>query len=75
MSRKRRMFDIEVPAEEPETFPAGKDGDKAQRRGPMATAIAETAESTRDRAQLEARIRNTQTLLTYRFRRAKSHLI
>ncbi|GHG24197.1 ParB/RepB/Spo0J family partition protein [Paracoccus aerius] len=57
MSRKRRMFDIEVPAEEPETFPAGKEGDKAQRRGPMATAIAETAESTRDRAQLEARIR------------------
>ena len=60
MSRKRRMFDIEVPAEEPESFPAGKEGkegDKAQRRGPMATAIAETAESTRDRARLEASIR------------------
>lgn len=57
MSRKRRMFDIEVPADEPEIFPAGKDGDRSQRRGPMATAIAETAESTRDRALLEASIR------------------
>ncbi|GGF73836.1 replication protein [Paracoccus acridae] len=57
MSRKRRMFDIEVPVEEPETFPAGKEDDKPQRRGPMATAIAETVESTRDRARLEAEIR------------------
>jgi ParB family chromosome partitioning protein len=57
MSRKRRMFEIEVPAGEPETFPAGKDDFKAQRRGPMATAISETAESTRDRARLEADIR------------------
>lgn len=55
MSRKRRMFDIEVPVEETETFPAGKD--EGRRRGPMATAIAETAESTRDRARLEADIR------------------
>ncbi|MDB6183064.1 ParB/RepB/Spo0J family partition protein [Paracoccus fistulariae] len=57
MSRKRRMFDIEIPAEEPETFPAGKAGDKETRRGPMASAIAETAESTRDRARVEAQIR------------------
>ncbi|MDQ1901909.1 ParB N-terminal domain-containing protein [Paracoccus sp. WLY502] len=57
MSRKRRMFDIEVPVEEPETFPAGKEDDKPQRRGPMATAIAETVGSTRDRARLEAEIR------------------
>lgn len=55
MTRKRRMFDIEIPEDEagPETFPAGK----AARRGPMAAAIAETAESSRDRAALEARIR------------------
>lgn len=57
MSRKRRMFEIEVPAGEPEVFPAGKDDSRAQRRGPMATAISETAESTRDRARLEADIR------------------
>lgn len=55
MTRKRRMFDIEVPVEEPENFPAGKDD--ARRRGPMATAIVETAESTRDRARIEAEIR------------------
>jgi ParB family chromosome partitioning protein len=58
MSRKRRMFDIEMPEEDPaETFPAGKTDDRDARRGPMATAIAETAESSRDRAQVEARIR------------------
>ncbi|WP_306752248.1 ParB/RepB/Spo0J family partition protein [Paracoccus actinidiae] len=57
MSRKRRMFEIEVPADEPEAFPAGRDDAKVQRRGPMATAISETAESTRDRARLEADIR------------------
>lgn len=54
MTRKRRIFDIQMP-EEPadETFPAGKAG----RRGPMATAIAETAESSRSRAEIEADIR------------------
>ena len=60
MSRKRRMFEIEMPDEPaaavPETFPAGKE-EKEHRRGPMATAITETAESTRDRARLEAQIR------------------
>ncbi len=62
MSRKRRMFDIEIPDDDvPETFPAGKspdpDRDSEPRRGPMATAIAETAESARERARLEAQIR------------------
>ena len=60
MSRKRRMFEIEMPdeaaPEAPEIFPAGKD-EAETRRGPMATAIAETAESSRDRARLEAEIR------------------
>ncbi|CAM3315246.1 ParB N-terminal domain-containing protein [Paracoccus nototheniae] len=57
MSRKRRMFDIDIPAEDgpdpAQPFPAGKEA----RRGPMAAAISETAESTRDRAALEAQIR------------------
>ncbi|WBU55228.1 ParB N-terminal domain-containing protein [Paracoccus sp. SCSIO 75233] len=57
MSRKRRMFDIEMPSEDAETFPAGKVSEKEPRRGPMATAIAETAESSRDRARIEAEIR------------------
>ncbi len=57
MSRKRRMFDIELPEDEaPQTVPAGKVSDN-QRRGPMATAISETAESSRDRARIEAEIR------------------
>ncbi|WP_323718104.1 ParB/RepB/Spo0J family partition protein [Paracoccus aminovorans] len=61
MSRKRRVFEIDMPEEpgaapEPERFPAGKD-EREHRRGPMATAINETAESTRDRARLEAQIR------------------
>lgn len=57
MSRKRRMFDIEVPQDDSEIFPAGKSADKEARRGPMATAIAETVESSRDRARIEAQIR------------------
>ncbi|MBV0892990.1 ParB N-terminal domain-containing protein [Paracoccus sp. Z118] len=65
MTRKRRMFDIELPPEDPaadgigaETFPAGNADQRTdQRRGPMATAIVETAESHRARAMLEADIR------------------
>ncbi|WP_347265786.1 ParB N-terminal domain-containing protein [Paracoccus sp. (in: a-proteobacteria)] len=61
MSRKRRMFEIEMPDEPAvESFPVGKPEpgpDPEPRRGPMATAIAETAESSRDRARLEAEIR------------------
>lgn len=60
MSKKRRMFDIQLPPEDaaPEavgedTFPAGK----VARRGPMAAAISETAESSRQRAEAEAAIR------------------
>ncbi|MFN3276004.1 MAG: ParB/RepB/Spo0J family partition protein [Paracoccus sp. (in: a-proteobacteria)] len=54
MSRKRRMFDIDIPEEETPDIPAGK---VEARRGPMAAAISETAESTRDRARIEAQIR------------------
>ncbi|WP_136686021.1 ParB/RepB/Spo0J family partition protein [Falsirhodobacter xinxiangensis] len=55
MTRKRRMFEIEMP-DETETFPAGK-AEKDGRRGPMATAISETAEGARVRARIEADIR------------------
>lgn len=57
MSRKRRMFDIDIPEDDNADFPAGKVDKADQRRGPMATAIVETAESTRDRAAIEAQIR------------------
>lgn len=63
MSKKRRMFTIDLPqddevspevvSEDAESFPTGK----TSRRGPMATAISETAESTRNRAIVEAEIR------------------
>ncbi|MGZ3218225.1 ParB/RepB/Spo0J family partition protein [Paracoccus sp. T5] len=54
MSRKRRMFDIDIPEDDASDFPAGK---VDARRGPMAAAISETAESARDRAKVEAEIR------------------
>lgn len=68
MSRKRRVFDIDMPDDEaptgpPKTFPAGKDAAPEARRGgdgrrgPMATAISETADASRDRARIEAAIR------------------
>ncbi|MTH35563.1 replication protein [Paracoccus limosus] len=65
MSRKRRVFDIEMPDEAAEPIvPAGKVEPaepeapaREQRRGPMAAAITEAAESTRERARLEAQIR------------------
>lgn len=53
MSRKRRMFEIEMPGDDDaQTVPAGKVS-----RGPIASAIVETVESTRDRARIEAEIR------------------
>jgi ParB family chromosome partitioning protein len=57
MSRKRRVFDIDIPESDAQDFPAGKIEKAEQRRGPMAAAIVETAESTRDRAVIEAQIR------------------
>jgi len=53
VTRRRRSFEIEVPepaADAPEAGPA-------RRRGPMASAIAGTAEAARARAEAEARIR------------------
>lgn len=45
MTKKRRMFDIEMPDDDaPEIIPAGKVSDGEARRGPMASAIAETVE-------------------------------
>ncbi|WP_102224859.1 ParB/RepB/Spo0J family partition protein [Acidimangrovimonas sediminis] len=105
MSRKRRIFDIEMPDEStgpssdaedqtrgddpqgdgskggntpgaaPEeaaadlsqTFPAGK----TQRRGPMATAITEAAQSARERQDIEARIRAENDALAHEHVRLK----
>lgn len=82
MSKKRRMFDIEMPSEaEPaavetavpaaQTFPVGKDDNRSQRRGPMAAAIAETVATSRDRQEVEARIRAENDALAHAHVRLK----
>lgn len=74
MSKKRRMFDIDLPADEagaPETFPAGKVDERPARRGPMATAINEAAESTRERGAIEAEIRAENDALAHEHVRLK----
>lgn len=78
MSRKRRMFDIEVPEDlatpSPETFPAGKtdaDDPRPARRGPMATAIGEAAESGRLRQEIESEIRAENDRLAHEHVRLK----
>ncbi|EAQ10890.1 ParB family chromosome partitioning protein [Maritimibacter alkaliphilus HTCC2654] len=78
MSRKRRIFDIDMPedppAPSPETFPAEKVSDQdtsRARRGPMATAISETASSARERQDIEARIRAENDALAHEHVRLK----
>jgi ParB family chromosome partitioning protein len=73
MSRKRRMFDIEMP-EEPAAEAAGQGAapeTKAARRGPMASAVRENAESLRARSELEARIRAENDALAHEHVRLK----
>jgi ParB family chromosome partitioning protein len=69
MTKKRRMFDIDLPEEavtaSAETFPAGKVSDPPARRGPMAAAIAETVTSTRERHEIEAQIRAENDALAH----------
>ncbi len=57
MSRKRRMFDIDMPAMD--DIPARKapDGALEKRRGPMAAAISENADALRDQQSTEDAIR------------------
>lgn len=65
--KKRRMFDIEVPAEAVVDVP-----ERSQmRRGPMATAIGENAESLRLRQEAEAEIREENDRLAHEFVRLK----
>lgn len=75
MSRKRRVFDIDMPDEgapsPSETFPVGKVSDEPVRRGPMATAIAETVETGRQRQEVEAQIRAENDALAHEHVRLK----
>ncbi len=75
MTKKRRMFDIDLPEDAgtapAETFPAGKVSETPPRRGPMATAIAETVTSTRERQEIEAQIRAENDALAHEHVRLK----
>jgi ParB family chromosome partitioning protein len=75
MTKKRRMFDIDLPEDTgsaaDETFPAGKIAEAPARRGPMAAAIAETADATRERQEIEAQIRAENDALAHEHVRLK----
>lgn len=74
MSRKRRMFDIEMPddaaADAAPTDAADAEA-KGLRRGPMASAVRENAESLRERREVEARIRAENDALAHEHVRLK----
>ncbi|MFY2823899.1 ParB/RepB/Spo0J family partition protein [Ruegeria sp. MALMAid1280] len=72
MSRKRRMFDIDMPSME--DIPVGKVPDKVleKRRGPMATAISENADALRDQQSTEDTIRAENDRLAHELVRLRS---
>jgi ParB family transcriptional regulator, chromosome partitioning protein len=72
MSRKRRIFDIELPEEDaPAPTEAAPVEAAPQRRGPMATAIGETAAALRERQAREAEIRAENDALAHELVRLK----
>ena len=72
MSKKRRVFDIDLPEDDAaETFPAGKVSD-ADSRGPMAAAIVENADSLRERQSIEDQIRQENDALAHEHVRLKN---
>ena len=70
MTKKRRMFDIDLPEDEVPEVEVRTPGESA-RRGPMATAIGENAESLRQRQVAEAEIRAENDALAHEFVRLK----
>lgn len=72
MSRKRRMFDIDMPAVD--EIPVGKVPDKVleKRRGPMAAAISENASALRDQQSTEETIRAENDRLAHELVRLRS---
>ena len=68
MSRKKRIFDIEMPDVPEADAPriSTLDG-SAKRRGPMASAIAENAGALSERANAEAQIRQENDALAHEF--------
>lgn len=72
MSRKRRMFDIDIPPMD--NIPVGKVPDKVleKRRGPMATAISENADALRDQQSTEDTIRAENDRLAHELVRLRA---
>lgn len=70
MTKKRRIFDIDLP-EDDLPAPEVKSMGDAPRRGPMATAIGENADSLRQRQAAEAEIRAENDALAHEFVRLK----
>lgn len=73
MAKKRRMFDINMPTDMPSDGPTAPvpSSAPAPRRGPMATAISEAANSTRERQEIEAKIRAENDALAHEHVRLK----
>jgi len=70
MTKKRRVFDINLPEEDDAAAPETKSM-SSLRRGPMATAIGENAESLRRRQEQEQTIRAENDVLAHEFVRLK----
>ncbi len=66
---KRRVFDIDFPVDDPPAVPAGTSA--PDRRGPMASAIAENAEALSERQTAEAAIRAENDRLAHEHVEAK----
>ncbi|SFD17265.1 ParB/RepB/Spo0J family partition protein [Tropicimonas isoalkanivorans] len=74
MSKKRRVFDIDLPddlSSDPPAAPGSATAASVARRGPMASAVRENAESLSNRADMEARIRAENDRLAHEHVRLK----
>ena len=72
MSKRRRMFEIEVPTEAvAEETPVLETKAAPARRGPMATAVRESAEAVQQRADTEAAVRAENDRLAHEHVRLK----
>ncbi|MEM6354405.1 MAG: ParB N-terminal domain-containing protein [Pseudomonadota bacterium] len=74
MSKRRRMFEIEVPEDAPSAVhdvPVGTPDVTGRRRGPMATAVRESAAAVAERAATEAAVREENDRLAHEHVRLK----
>ncbi len=73
MSKKRRVFDIDLPVDDtpPPAAAPSREAKVDARRGPMAAAVRETAESLNSRAEIEQKIREENDRLAHEHVRLK----